>query len=255
MKVKAVTRVDIAQLHNAMRQTPGAANRTLALLSKMLNLAEKWGLRLDGTNPCRHVEKYPERKLERFLTADELARLGETLLQAEQTRTELPSALAALRLLLFTGCRLSEILTLRWDYVDLDAKCLRLPDSKTGAKTVYLSEPALEVLNSIERTSGNPFVIAGARPSSHLINLRKPWGRIRAKADLPDVRIHDLRHSFASVAVAGGLSLPTIGALLGHSQPATTHRYAHLAGDPLREATNLIGRRLATALLKSANSD
>jgi integrase len=217
-------------------------------------LAEKWGLRLDGTNPCRHVEKYPERKLERFLTAEELARLGETLLQAEQTRTELPSALTALQLLLFTGCRLSEILTLRWDYVDLDAKCLRLPDSKTGAKTVYLSEPALEVLRSIGRNSSNPFVIMGAKPGSHLINLRKPWGRIRAKADLRDVRIHDLRHSFASVAVAGGLSLPTIGALLGHSQPATTHRYAHLAGDPLREATNIIGNRIATALHKAANS-
>ena len=217
-------------------------------MSKMLNLAERWGLRPDGSNPCRHVEKYAERKIERFLSAEELARLGEALLEAERTQTELPSVVAAIRLLLLTGCRFSEIITLRWDEVDLERKCLRLRDSKTGAKTVHLSEPAIEVLQSVDREPGNPFVIVGAKPGSHLVNLRKPWCRIRASAGLDDVRIHDLRHSFASVAVAGGLSLPMIGALLGHSQPATTQRYAHLAGDPLRQATNLIGGRIATAM-------
>ena len=125
---------------------------------------------------------------------------------------------------------------------------MRLPESKAGQKTIYLSPPALEVLTGIERNGGNPYVIRGAKLGSHLVNLTKPWMRIRAKANLNDVRIHDLRHSFASVAAAGGLSLPLIGALLGHTQPQTTARYAHLAADPLRQATDLVGRRIVEAM-------
>ncbi len=249
MKINAIDRKDIAQLHHAMRDRPGAANRTIALLSKMFNLAEKWSLRPDGSNPCRHIEKYKERKIERFLSSDELARLGEVLNEVERTRTEMPSVIPAIRLLLFTGCRLSEILTLQWDDVDLENQCLRLRESKTGAKVVYLPPAAIEVLEEIERHENNPYVIAGAKPGSHLVNLQKPWQRIRAMADLDDVRIHDLRHSFASVAVASGLSLPMIGALLGHTQPQTTQRYAHLAADPLRQATNMIGKRIAAAIM------
>lgn len=231
-----------------MRTTPGAANRTLALLSKMFNLAEKWGLRPDGSNPCRHVERYRERKLERFLSNAELARLGAVLNEAERTRTESPSAIAAVRLLLFTGCRLSEILTLCWQHVDLEQGVLRLPESKTGAKVVYLPPAALEVLQGIDRVEGNSYVVVGAKPGAHLVNLTKPWHRIRAKAGLDDVRIHDLRHSFASMAAAGGLSLPIIGALLGHTQAATTQRYAHLAANPLKQASELTGKRIADAL-------
>lgn len=253
-KVAAVSRADVARLHHSMRETPGAANRVLALLSKMFTLAEKWGLRSDGTNPCRHVERYPERKLERFLSEAELARLARVLVEAERTRTELPSALAAIRLLLFTGARLSEILTLRWEYVDLESQCLRIPDSKTGAKTIHLPPAALEVLHNLERDKDNPYVIIGAKRGSHLINLRKPWGRIRAKAQLDDVRLHDLRHSFASMAVAGGLSLPVIGALLGHTQPATTARYTHLADDPLKQAVNIAGGRIAAAMQQGAQA-
>jgi integrase len=214
----------------------------------MFNLAEQWGLRPDNSNPCRHVEKYKERKIERFLSNEELARLGEVLAEAERTQTEMPSVIAALRLLLFTGCRLSEILTLRWDEVDLENQCLRLRESKTGAKVVYLPSAAIEVLSVIEQQDNNPFVIVGAKRGSHLVNLQKPWRRIRANAGLEDVRIHDLRHSFASVAAASGLSLPIIGALLGHTQPQTTQRYAHLVGDPLREAVDLIGSRIADAV-------
>ncbi len=247
-KVAAITRADLARLHHSMRDTPGAANRVLALLSKMFTLAEKWELRPDGTNPCRHVDRYPERKLERFLSEAELACLAEALAEAERTRTEMPSVLAAVRLLLFTGARLSEILTLRWEHVDMEGQCLRIPESKTGAKTIYLPPTALEVLAGLERRDDNPYVIAGAKSGSHLVNLRKPWGRIRAKAGLGDVRLHDLRHSFASMAVAGGLTLPVIGALLGHTQPATTARYAHLADDPLKQAANLIGARIAAAM-------
>jgi integrase len=248
MKVAAVSRADVTKLHHAMRRTPGAANRTLALLSKMLNLAEKWGVRPDGTNPCRHVEKNSERKIERYLTTEELAGLGDTLAEVERTRTEMPSAIAAIRLLALTGCRLSEILTLRWDWIDWERGCLNLPDSKTGRKTIYLGAPALELLNCIERERGNPYLITGRNPGTHLVNLRKPWHRIRAKAGLDGVRIHDLRHSFASFGAGAGLSLPMIGKMLGHTQAQTTQRYAHLAADPLKRAVDTVTSDIAAAM-------
>lgn len=272
---------------------PGAANRCMALLSKMFNLAERWGLRPDGSNPCRHVEKFRETKCDRFLSDQELASLAAALREAELSKTERTTALAAIRLLLFTGARLSEILTLKWDHVDLQRCRLNIPDSKTGAKTIYLAPPALEVLQSRSRTDGNPYVLPADGKKRYLVNLQKPWRRIRKRATvwlwqnsegpisemvaelshalgrpasydeclraaeereislplgLSDVRIHDLRHSFASIAVAGGLSLPVIGALLGHSQPATTARYAHMADDPLRKAAALAGNRIAGAM-------
>jgi integrase len=255
MKVAAIGRQDISRLHHSMQERPGAANRTLALLSKMLNLAEKWGLRPDGSNPCRHVQRFRENKTERFLSHEELARLGEALSEAERAGTEMPSVVPAIRLLLLTGCRLSEVLTLRWTSVDFENQCIRLSESKTGAKTVYLSTPALDVLRAIPRQPENPFVIRGDHPGSHLVNLRKPWYRIRARAGLHDVRIHDLRHSFASVAATGGASLPMIGKLLGHSQPATTARYAHLAADPVRQMNEDVGQRIAGAMKGFRNSD
>ena len=218
------------------------------MLSKLFNLAEKWGYRPDGSNPCRHVDRYPEHKQERFLSTEELGRLGTALEQAEQARAEMPGVLAAIRLLAFTGCRLSEILTLKWGHVDFERTCLRLPESKSGAKVVRLSPPALAVLQGIERHNDAPYVITGREPGKHLINLRKPWHRIRERAGLHDVRLHDLRHSFASVGAAGGLSLPMIGALLGHTQAATTQRYSHLADDPLRQANDMIGERIAAAM-------
>ncbi len=247
-KVAEVTRANVTRLHHNMRRTPGAANRVLALLSKMFNLAERWGVRPDGTNPCRHVERYPERKIERFLSAEELARLGRVLAEAERTGTEPPSAIAAIRILVLTGARLGEILCLQWQHVDFENLVLRLPDSKTGAKLVHLNAAAMNVLHDIPRDEHQPWVIAGAIEGRPLINLRKPWHRIRARAGLENVRIHDLRHSFASVGVASGLSLPMIGALLGHTQPVTTQRYAHLSTDPLNQAVNLIGRRIAAAM-------
>jgi integrase len=247
LKVDAVTRADAQRFHHSMKATPGAANRCLALVSKMFNLAEKWGLRPDGSNPCRHVEKYPERKIERFLSADELARLGQVLSSAERSGVH-SYVVGAIRLLIFTGCRRDEILKLRWEHVDMERQCLRLPDSKTGAKVIYLSPPALEVLAGLERQEGNPYVLPGQVPGQHYVALEKAWHGLRFRAGLSDIRLHDLRHSFASFGAAAGLSLPIIGALLGHREAATTQRYAHLSADPLRQATDRIGARIASAM-------
>jgi len=243
-----IDRSEIAQLHHSLRDKPYPANRTIALLSKFFNWCEKHGLRPDGSNPCRHIEKYKERMRERFLSEEELARLGKALQAAEDAQTASPWAIAAIRLLLLTGARLSEILTLQWDNVDFERQHLRLPDSKTGQKSIYLNAPALRVLSDVPRLEGNPYVICGERAGAHLVNLQKPWRRIRTTADLEDVRIHDLRHSFASVAVGGGMSLPLIGALLGHSQPQTTQRYAHLSADPIKAASDYVGKRIAVAM-------
>lgn len=246
-RVMAITRADVASLHHGLRATPYQANRVLAVLSKLFSWAEKRGYRESGGNSCEYVEKYPERKRERFLSEDELAALGEALAQAELENVN-PYVIAAIRLLLLTGARLNEILSLRWQDVDLERAMLRLPDSKTGQKPIYLSPPALEVLATVPRIQGNDHVIVGYKPGSSMVNLQKPWRAIRARAGLDDVRLHDLRHSFASVAAASGLSLPVIGALLGHTQAATTHRYAHLAADPVRQANDRIGGRIAAAL-------
>jgi integrase len=243
-----VKRADIARLHHEMRAKPYQANSTLAMLSKFFGWAEKHGLRPDGSNPCRHVDKYREGRRERFLSQAELARLGEALREAELAKSCSPWIIAAIRLLTFTGARRNEILTLRWEHVSEEHSCLMLPDSKTGRKAVHLNPPALDVLHAIPRLEGNPYVICGEKPGRHLVNLEKPWRRIRKAAKLDDVRLHDLRHSFASVAASGGQSLVVIGKMLGHSQPATTARYAHLADDPVKAATNAVGSYIAAAM-------
>ena len=244
-RVPDIQRSDIAALHHDMRDTPYQANRTLGVLSKMFNLAELWDLRPDGSNPCRHVKRFREEKRERFLSDFEYQRLGAVLKEIEVDGSETASAIAAVRLLMLTGCRLSEIQKLRWEHVDLGASELRLPDTKTGAKVVYLGDPAIAVLERIDRRDGNPWVIAGRKPGSHLTDLQHPWRRIRARAGLDDVRIHDLRHSFASGGLLVGEGLPMIGKLLGHTQVQTTARYAHLANDPVKSAANRIASRIA----------
>lgn len=243
-----ITRAHVSKFHYSLRETPYQANRALALLSKIFNLGEKWGLRPDNSNPCRHVEKYKEAKKKRYLDHEEIARLGAVLSKAEGTREELPQATAAIRLLILTGARLSEILTLKWEYVDLDKKEINLPDSKTGEKTIQLSEPAVEVLSKIPRFVGGEYVIPGKNPREHLIGLPHIWMRIREKAGLPDVRIHDLRHTWASAAVNAGMTLPFVGALLGHHEVATTNRYAHLMSHPLKQAAEKVAAKIDEAL-------
>lgn len=249
-----VVRSDLAQVHHALRETPYQANRLLAVLSKFFNWCERHGFRPDNSNPARHIEKFKEEKRKRYLSAEELDRLGDVLRKAEQEGSLDQYGAAAIRLIVLTGARLSEILTLRWSEVDFAGQCLRLEDSKTGAKSVYLNPAAVEVLSSLPRLEGNPFVICGRREGMHLVNLQKPWRRIREAAGLSDVRLHDNRHSFASFAVASGMSLPLIGALLGHSQPQTTARYAHLADDPLKAAVTLVGEKLMS-IANPARSD
>ena len=246
-KAADVARADIAKLHHDLRHSRYQANRSLALMSKMFNLAEVWGVRPTHSNPCWGIKKYPEEKRKRYLNGNELARLGETLCECEKNR-ESQSTVNLIRLLLLTGCRLNEILTLKWEHVDLENNALHLPDSKTGERTVYIGAAALECLTGIERVEDNPWVITGKLPSSHLVNPGNPWRRIRARAGLDDVRIHDLRHTFASVAVSGGQSLPMIGKLLGHTQVQTTARYAHLAADPIKQAAGNISSSIAAAL-------
>jgi len=253
--ISEIKRQDIAKLHHDLAGSPYQANRTLALLSKFFSWAEKHGLRPDGSNPCRHIEKYRESRRERFLSEAELARLGDALREAERAQSATPWAIAAIRLLAFTGARLSEILTLRWDYVSKEQSCLMLPDSKTGRKHIRLNAPARELLQTIPRLEGNPYVICGDKLDHHLVNLEKPWRRIRKAANLEDVRLHDLRHSFASVAASGGQSLIVIGKMLGHSQPATTARYAHLADDPVKAASEAVGRHIASAMDEETSAD
>jgi integrase len=241
-------RLDVARLHHDLSDKPYQANRVLALLSVFFNWTEKHGLRPDGSNPCRHVEKYREGRRERFLSQAELARLGDALREAEQAKTCSPWIVAAIRLLMFTGARRNEILTLRWEHVSEEHECLMLPDSKTGRKAIHLNAPALALLQAIPRLEGNPYLICGEKPGRHLANIEKPWRRIRNAAGLEDVRLHDLRHSFASVAASGGQSLVVIGKMLGHSKATTTARYAHLADDPVKAASEAVGRHIATAM-------
>lgn len=240
------------------------ANRVQALVSKMFALAEDWKLRPEGSNPCRGVRRYAEHKVERFLSGDELARLGAALTsEAARAVWVSPSAeissqrrqggtraapIAALRLLLLTGCRVGEVLSLRWENVDLERRLLLLPDSKTGAKPVFLSKAAVNFIGQLPRDAGTEYVFPGDRPGKPIVSVRKSWERICRTAKINDIRLHDLRHSYASVGAAGGLSLPVIGALLGHSQPSTTARYAHLSASPLHEAADAIGAKILAAL-------
>ena len=248
LTVTGITRADVAKFHHDLRHIPYQANRCLEVVSKMFSLAEMWGLRPDGTNPRKHIRKYPEEKRERFLSAAELRRIGEVLREMEAERIELPSAILAARLLILTGCRLNEIMTLKWEYVDLAERVLRLPDSKSGAKVVHLGQPAVELLRDAHRIEGNPWVITGTLPGKRLSDLQPFWQRVRARAGVKDVRIHDLRHTFASTAVASGQGLPMIGKLLGHTQVQTTARYAHLAAEPVRMAADAVAQNLRQSL-------
>jgi integrase len=248
-----ITPEDAAALHRRItrRGAPVMANRVIALLAAMLSRAEKWGLRPPQSNPCRGIDRNPERKAHRFLSSEQLLALGAALTAAERAPAdsaehESAQVVTAIRLLLFTGCRRGEVLNLQWEHVNLERGLLDLPTSKTGRKVVVLNAPAMQLLASLPRTSA--YVLPSRDPSKPMVNISKAWGHIRTRAGLDGVRLHDLRHSFASTAAGLGASLPIIGSLLGHTVPATTARYAGIAADPRREAAEAVGKRLASLL-------
>jgi integrase len=278
-RVAELTRAQVAKLHLVMSDRPYLANRALSILSAMLRFAELHGYRPTGTNPCTGIELYPERSRERFLTDEELKRFGTALAKAERTGLPTPTklqrkpsapekakyrpknagtpipanpyAVAALRFLILTGWRESEALGLRWDQLDFARGIAALPETKTGRSDRHVGAPALALLSELPRLADSPFVFPGAKPRTHLVEIKRVWEAVRHAAKLEGVRLHDLRHSFASVGAAGGLSLPMIGALLGHREVSTTQRYAHLGDDPRKAAADRVSAHVAAAMRES----
>ncbi len=239
----------VSGLHHRLRDKPGQANLMLTVLSGMFRLAEDWGMKVPGRNPVRSVRRYRQRSRARFLSPDEYRRLGDVLAEAESDGSVMPSAIHAIRLLLLTGCRRNEIVTLRWDDVDRTTGEIRLRDAKTGLRHVPLTPAVESVLASIPRIRGNPWVLAGRKSGGHFTGLGYFWERIRRRADMEDLRIHDLRHSYASRALALGEGLSMIGKLLGHRQIVTTARYAHLMRDAERAAVAKVGGSIGADIL------
>lgn len=224
---------------------PGAASQCVAVLGALYTFAKYRGICSD--NPAQGVKKPAGRKLERYLSDQEFKRLADAL-DSEVEMVGNPFPCAAIRLLMLTGCRKGEVIDLQWRDVDVENRCLRLRDSKTGAKVIHLNDQALNVLSALPRTDGNPYVITGRKIECGRGGIDRTWSRVRTAARIQDVRLHDLRHSFASVAVRSGLSLPIIGALLGHKHASTTTRYAHLSAEPLKVAAASIGANIFAAM-------
>lgn len=240
LKVYEVSVVDILRFQDHLKNTPIQFNRCASILSKAFNIAELWGYRHKNSNPCHGIKKYKERKKERFLTIEELERLEKTLEMQDKFKISSPYTIGAIRLLMYTGCRLGEILNLRWDDVFLKDGYLHLTDSKTGERKIPLNESAKNVLLKLKRQEENPYVFVGVKVGACLTNLTRGWIKIRCLAGLEDVRIHDLRHTFASLAIKQGVDLYTVSKLLGHKNIATTTRYAHLEMEHLIKATNIV---------------
>lgn len=272
MDARHISRADVTALHNSLADRPAMANRVATVLSAIYGWAERLDLLpIDFRRPTFRLEKFKEHEKERFLTVAELRRLGEAIRQAEAigipwnpnpngktkhapkaenrlTKID-PDAAAALRLLLFTGARLREILHLEWQFVDLERGLLRLRDSKTGPKTILLNSPARAVLVRLHQRGRYVFPGEGKNGREQpRADLKRPWRLVCKAAELEGVRIHDLRHSFASVGAADGHGLVVVGALLGHADASTTQRYAKVAPDPLRQAADAIAGKIAAAI-------
>lgn len=261
----------VAKLHAARSSTPTGANRCLALLSHVFTMALSWGVLPRGTaNPCEGIQRYPETRRKRFLSADELGRLGEALEEGEarwmarkavpyrdreeDERAVSPVAILAIKLLLYSGARASEILGLRWTDLRLDIGLVMRPRKGSGEEVmgIHLPPQAVALLKDRRPLKGNPYVIVGRRRGRHLtlFGLEGEWQKVRAMAGLQDAKLHDLRHSFASVAIQGGASLYVTGGLLGHKNASTTERYTHLGAQHLSDAAGRTASIIETALKK-----
>ena len=236
--IGAITRQDVQSWFRSLHATPAAANRSAPILSVILRQAETWGYRPENSNPCKGIRRYRQGRSQRFLSPEEYRRLGEAL---DRHGKDHPLHAAALRLLLLTGCRRSEVLTLEWSFYREGR--LYLPDSKTGPRTVWLSRPARDILDRLPRSGRTVFPVEGLR--APWLWLQSFWSEVRSEADLVDVRLHDLRHSYASTALMNGESVRTLGRLLGHEKASTTLKYAHLSDASVREAVDALAPVLA----------
>ncbi|WMT73934.1 site-specific integrase [Bradyrhizobium sp. Ash2021] len=275
LKVAAVTRGDIEKLHRSLAGTPRQANVVRAVCSKVFSLAEVWEMRPEGTNPCRRIPRHPEQHRERFLSGDELARLGAVLRLAasdglpwivkasKATAKHLPAehhrrtvyprvTTATVELLLYTGCRLSEVLNLRWEHIDLDAGTILLPTTKSGrAQTVTINAPARQILLNLRPDDDAEWVLPGKLDSSKPLKkdaMEAAWQKIRAAADLADVHLHDLRHTVGTYAGQSGANAFLVRDLLRHSDLSMTGRYVNKSDDPVRTLNDLVGERIAAGL-------
>ena len=236
--IASITREDVQAWFRSLHATPAGANRSVPILSTIMRQAEAWGYRPPDSNPCRGLRRYRQGRSERFLSPEEYRRVARVLERHEADR---PFHAAAVRLLLLTGCRKSEILTLEWRFYREGRLYLR--DSKTGPRTVWLCEAARAVLDRLPRSSASVFPVQGLRARS--MWLQRFWSQVRTEAGLEDVRLHDLRHTYASMALLSGESIRTVGRLLGHEQASTTLKYAHLSDASVREAVDSLAPVLA----------
>ena len=236
--IAAIAREDVQRWFRSLHATPAAANRSAPILSVIMQQAEAWGYRPENSNPCKDVRRYRQGRCERFLSPKEYRRLGRVLDDREAVR---PFHVAAVRLIALTGCRKSEILTLEWRFYR-DGN-LHLADGKTGPRTVWLCRAARDILDRLPRRARFVFPMRSRRTAREWLNSF--WSRARKEAGIADVRLHDLRHSYASMALLNGESIRAVGRLLGHEKPSTTLKYAHLSDASVREAVDTLAPVLA----------
>ena len=243
MVLDAIQKTDIARFRDGLSARPQIFNRAIPVLSVMMKYAEQLGYRRADSNPCRGMPRYKTRLIERYLSPLEYRRLASAL---DKSQNRYPEQVAIIRLLMFTGARLGEIQSLRWEYAKPPR--LMLPDSKTGAKTIYLNKQAQTILQALPNKQDNGLIFPSRIKPAKPVGITLAWDKIRHHAAIPDVRLHDLRHSFASLAIRDGISLLIIGKLLGHALPETTARYAHLADETIQDSASRVCSSIASAM-------
>ena len=241
-KLDEITSKDVRSFLDSLAHISTTANRCFALLSMAFKKAEDWEYLPPRSNPCTGVNKYKENKKQRFLSDAELKRLENSLIEQQKLQPASYCTVNAIFMILYTGCRVSEILNLKWENVHLSDSYIHLPDTKTGEGARPLNQKAIDLLSSMTPKEGNPYVFYGKVPGQPIVEIKRAWGTILKRADIKDFRIHDLRHSFASFALKKGVPLVHVSKLLGHRNIATTMRYAHLELEQLKESTNIVNQ-------------